>query len=157
MADSIPMHAEILYCFAKVRTQTEFTSRRSGGSAGRVDQSRNYCPKGTFLMRLRIRPSPVWKQRDLCRVAVVKFSFEENDEIWVAFDRDDQTRFEEAIALCKNHGIKVGRSNPCFEVWLILHIQEYNQIRPSNQMQALLSKLRPEYDKRGANKSIVTN
>ena len=86
-----------------------------------------------------------------------KNSFEENDEIWVAFDRDDHPRFEEAIALCKNYGIKIGRSNPCFEVWLTLHIQEYNQIRPGNQVQALLSKLRPEYDKSGAKKSIVTN
>ncbi len=93
----------------------------------------------------------------MCRVAVVKFSFEENDEIWVVFDRDDPPRFEETIALCKSHRIKIGRSNPCFEVWLILHIQEYNQIRPSNQVQALLRKLRPEYDKSGAKKSIVTN
>lgn len=81
-----------------------------------------------------------------------KNSFEKNDEIWVVFDRDEHPRFEEAIALCENHGIKIGRSNPCFEVWLILHIECYDQYRPRNQVQALLSKLRPEYNKSGAKK-----
>lgn len=81
-----------------------------------------------------------------------KNSFEENDEIWVVFDRDEHPRFEEAIAHCKNHGIKIGRSNPCFEVWLILHIEDYDKIQPRNQVQALLSKLRPEYNKSGAKK-----
>ena len=79
-----------------------------------------------------------------------KNSFEKNDEIWVVFDRDDHPRFEEAIAFCRKNGIKIGRSNPCFEVWLILHIRDYNQIRPRNQVQALLSNLRPEYGNSGS-------
>ena len=46
-------------------------------------------------------------------------SFEKRDQVWAVFDRDDHPRFDEAIALCERHGIRVGRSNPCFELWLI--------------------------------------
>ena len=46
-----------------------------------------------------------------------KDSFEENDQVWAVFDRDEHPRFDEAIALCDGHGVLVGRSNPCFELW----------------------------------------
>lgn len=76
--------------------------------------------------------------------------FERNDEVWAVFDRDNHPRFEEAIRLCEENGIKVGRSNPCFEVWLILHLQDYDKLLSSQQVQDFLGKLRPDYNKRGA-------
>ena len=47
-------------------------------------------------------------------------SFEENDEIWAVFDRDHHPNFNGAVDRCHQAGVGVGRSNPCFEVWLIL-------------------------------------
>ena len=42
-------------------------------------------------------------------------------------DRDKHKRFDEAITLCEKNGINVARSNPCFEVWLILHMVDYDR------------------------------
>lgn len=53
--------------------------------------------------------------------------FEEHDEVWVVFDRDEHARFDEAVSLCKANRIGVARSNPCFEVWLILHMADYDR------------------------------
>ena len=78
-----------------------------------------------------------------------KNSYEENDEIWAIFDRDEHPKFEDAVNKCENSGIKVGRSNPCFELWLILHEQDYDQYLNRHQVQKKLSKLVPGYDRSG--------
>ncbi len=46
------------------------------------------------------------------------------DEIWCVFDVDDHPRIQEAKVQAKANGIKVAISNPCFELWLILHFRE---------------------------------
>ena len=51
-----------------------------------------------------------------------KDSYEERDEVWAVFDRDDHPRFDEAVRECEQQKVGVGRSNPCFELWLILHV-----------------------------------
>ena len=79
-----------------------------------------------------------------------KDSFEEGDEVWAVFDRDQHPRFQEAVALCKQKGIEVARSNPCFEVWLILHEQDYAKPNSRHQVQRVLQNLRPEYNKKGS-------
>ena len=73
-------------------------------------------------------------------------SFEENDQVWAVFDRDEHPRFDEAVALCEQYGVHVGRSNPCFELWLILHETEYDRAEARHGMQKILESLRPEYD-----------
>ncbi len=79
-----------------------------------------------------------------------KDSFEKRDEVWAVFDRDAHPRFQEAVALCDQHGIKVARSNPCFEVWLILHERDYNKPNRRDKVQRELQKLRSDYDKKGS-------
>lgn len=77
-----------------------------------------------------------------------KDSFEKGDRIWAVFDRDAHPRFEEAVALCKQHGVGVARSDPCFELWLILHERNYDQPCDRREAQRELEHLRPEYDRR---------
>lgn len=79
-----------------------------------------------------------------------KDSFEERDQVWAVFDRDDHPRFNEAVELCRNHGIGIGRSDPCFELWLILHEQDYDRPNGRHAVQAELRRLRPEYEIDGA-------
>lgn len=74
-------------------------------------------------------------------------SFEEADQVWAVFDRDSHPRFAEAIALCESRGVRVGRSNPCFELWLILHERDHTRHEGRDRMQSILGELRPEYDK----------
>ncbi len=79
-----------------------------------------------------------------------KDSFEKGDRIWAVFDRDAHPRFEEAVALCKQHGVGVARSDPCFELWLILHERDYDKPCTRQEAQRELKRLRPEYDRDGA-------
>ena len=75
-----------------------------------------------------------------------KNSFEENDEVWAVFDRDEHPNFDDAVSLCQANSVGVARSNPCFELWLILHERDYDRPNHRNAVQRALKKLRPEYD-----------
>lgn len=77
-----------------------------------------------------------------------KNSFEEKDEVWAVFDRDEHDRFSEAVDRCKAHGVRVARSNPCFELWLILHEADFDKPGDRKDVQRKLQQLRPEYDRR---------
>ena len=73
-------------------------------------------------------------------------SYEENDEVWAVFDRDEHPNFDEAVGLCEAKSIGVARSNPCFEIWLILHETEFDRPDGRHAVQAHLQTLCPEYD-----------
>lgn len=75
-------------------------------------------------------------------------SFEENDEVWAVFDRDEHPNYDEAISLCQANNVRVARSNPCFELWLILHERDYDRPDHRHAVQRKLKELRPEYDNR---------
>ncbi len=59
-----------------------------------------------------------------------KYSFQENDEVWLVFDTDKdkgnsrKTQIEHIRAYCEetSHWF-IAQSNPCFEVWLYYHFQ----------------------------------
>jgi hypothetical protein len=79
-----------------------------------------------------------------------KSSFESKDQVWAVFDRDEHESFDIAIELCTRHGVNIGRSNPCFEVWLILHEEEFHRPDDRHQVCRHLRCLCPEYDPHGA-------
>lgn len=54
-------------------------------------------------------------------------SFTDRDKYWAIFDRDEHPCYYEAINSCRNNGIELGISNPCFELWLLLHIDNYDK------------------------------
>jgi hypothetical protein len=71
--------------------------------------------------------------------------YERADEAWAVFDRDEHMHFDSAVRMCKENGIKVARSNPCFEVWLILHYEEFHKPDERDQVLAHLCSLCPSY------------
>jgi hypothetical protein len=77
-------------------------------------------------------------------------SFEEGDEVWAVFDHDAHPKVKEAVKKCEDNDVGVARSNPCFELWLILHKANYDKPDEQKKVQAHLKKLCPEYNKRGA-------
>lgn len=79
-----------------------------------------------------------------------KHSFEKQDQVWAVFDRDEHPEFQPAVLMCEHSGVRVARSNPCFELWLILHDRDYNRPNHRRQVQADLKALRPEYDPKRA-------
>ena len=48
------------------------------------------------------------------------------DELWCVFDVDQHERLAEALSDARNSGINVAVSNPCFELWLVLHVRDQN-------------------------------
>ncbi len=79
-----------------------------------------------------------------------KDSFEEGDQVWAVFDRDQHPNFDEAVRLCEDNGVHIARSNPCFELWLILHEGDHDRPENCRDMQRKLEHLRPEYEIDGA-------
>ncbi len=72
------------------------------------------------------------------RVQAVNRSF---DEVWCIFDRDDHHRFGEAIQAAANADIPTAVSNPCFELWLILHVTEQTAHISTARAQTLAEQL----------------
>lgn len=46
------------------------------------------------------------------------------DETWCVFDRDEHDRFADACTMARDNGFELAISNPCIELWLLLHFRE---------------------------------
>jgi len=62
----------------------------------------------------------------LVNEAIKRKSRENFSKVWVVFDKDDNSDFDEAIKLAKENDIEVAWSNESFELWLLLHFQDLN-------------------------------
>ena len=80
--------------------------------------------------------------------------FEEQDQVWVVFDRDEHERFDESVSLCETNGIGVARSNPCFEVWLILHMVDYDRQDDRHRVKDEFGRLASEHGLELSGKAI---
>lgn len=74
-------------------------------------------------------------------------TYEKGDEVWAVFDRDEFPNYNQALSVCNDHGVHVARSNPCFEVWLLLHFDTYDRDEHRHKTQKALEAVCPEYDK----------
>jgi hypothetical protein len=83
------------------------------------------------------------------RGRALKSSFEEGDQVWAVFDRDEHPKVSEALELCRVAKIGVAYSDPCFELWLILHHNEFDRPDDRHQVQSALSKVCKSYDPKG--------
>lgn len=49
---------------------------------------------------------------------------DKDDEVWCVFDVDDnEEKITEAVDKAKENNIKIALSNPCFEIWFLLHFE----------------------------------
>jgi hypothetical protein len=46
------------------------------------------------------------------------------DAVWCMFDRDIHPNVPEALELARRNGVEVVMSNPCIELWFILHFED---------------------------------
>ncbi|MDD9964120.1 MAG: RloB family protein [Gammaproteobacteria bacterium] len=56
-----------------------------------------------------------------------RLGYADFDEIWCVFDRDEHPDVNSAIEEARQSGIETAMSNPCFELWLVLHVQEHSK------------------------------
>ena len=75
-----------------------------------------------------------------------KDSFDSCFRVWAIFDRDEHTNVVEALMMAAERRIEVGFSDPCFELWPLLHLTEYGAQDGRHQVQARLKARMPKYD-----------
>lgn len=69
------------------------------------------------------------------------------DSVWCLFDIDEHPEIGEAKEMARDNGIELAISNPCIELWLLLHFQDNPGAQLGAKMLALLKKHVPKYDK----------
>ncbi len=69
------------------------------------------------------------------------------DEVWCVFDRDEHERFHDACTMARANAFKLAVSNPCIELWLLLHFRDSPGARHRHDVQAMLASFIPSYDK----------
>ncbi|NNA93456.1 RloB family protein [Pseudomonas gessardii] len=73
-------------------------------------------------------------------------SFSSCFRVWTIFDRDEHPLVEESILLAKEHKIDVAFSDPCFEIWPILHLQNYGAQDHRHEVQKKLAEMMNTYE-----------
>ena len=76
-----------------------------------------------------------------------KDSFESLYEVWAAFDRDDHPNDKvlRAMELARGNGINLAYSNPCFEVWGLMHFSCYAKPGHHHEVQQALKTMLTNY------------
>lgn len=69
------------------------------------------------------------------------------DQVWAVFDIDDHPKVTEAKQLAIANDILLGVSNPCFELWALLHFADQRGHIERSKLRAELQKHLPGYDK----------
>ncbi len=92
-----------------------------------------YNNKSVFievLKRLTTDSSPAVVIKQLNNFSK-EFNLKEGDELWMVIDRDKQSWSTQQIAevarLCNQKRYGFALSNPCFELWLLLHRKDINE------------------------------
>jgi hypothetical protein len=70
------------------------------------------------------------------------------DDVWCVFDVDEHPHLAEALDLAKNSNVNVALSNPCFELWALLHFQDQNEQMHRHEAQQALKVFLPKYEKK---------
>ena len=70
------------------------------------------------------------------------------DEVWCVFDVDDFPDIAGAVRLATREGFSVAVSNPCFELWLLLHFEQHTaHLSGYDSLRPRLGKHLVDYDK----------
>lgn len=69
------------------------------------------------------------------------------DEVWCVFDVDRHPNLPEAKQQATHNGISLAISNPCFELWALLHLQEHSSHAEGKTIFQLLKRRFPGYQK----------
>jgi hypothetical protein len=69
------------------------------------------------------------------------------DEVWCVFDVDEHHYLPEARQQAADNGIHVALSNPCFELWVLLHFRNQTAHIDRHKVQHACREHLPAYEK----------
>jgi hypothetical protein len=78
-------------------------------------------------------------------------------KVWAIFDRDDHPNIPEAFDQATANGIDVAFSDPCFEIWLLLHHQDHRAAIARESLFKLCDKCMPGYAKKAPFNDLYPN
>ena len=66
-----------------------------------------------------------------------EYGLSAEDELWIVIDRDRWTPRELSTVCtqCRQKGYRTAVSNPCFELWLLLHVKQMDEYSPEEILQ----------------------
>ncbi len=76
----------------------------------------------------------------------------DHDHVWAVFDveaPEPHARLNEAIRLAHKHQVSSAISNPCFEIWLLLHFQDQTSYLDNAAVRHELKKCACKYSDKG--------
>jgi hypothetical protein len=85
--------------------------------------------------------------KSLVEYAKQKKENEDYSDVWCVFDDDGRPDIEEALNVARNQELEVAFSNPCFELWYLLHYEYSTQPCNQSTMLGRLKKHVPDYTK----------
>lgn len=133
----------IIFCEGK-RTEPEYFD------AFKLEYPRSIfsieCVKGAGVPKTLLEKALEFK-KDAKRRGGKGRSFAENDSIWIAFDCDEHPEVRETIQRARSHDIGVAFSNPCFELWLVLHVEDFDRPVHRHELQKHCERRCPGYDR----------
>jgi hypothetical protein len=71
-------------------------------------------------------------------------------QVWAMFDRDEHPKITESFKMAKDNNVYVAYSNPCFEIWPMLHIKDITADIHRHALQKKLEKIIDGYDSKGS-------
>lgn len=83
---------------------------------------------------------------DKCLEKKSAFNRNSGDEAWAVFDRDAHEDYDASIDRCDASGVGVAVTNPCFELWILLHQERFDKPDDRHQVQKRCSESMAEYD-----------
>lgn len=70
-------------------------------------------------------------------------SFADRDTFWIVCDRDEHPLLEQTVNDAARCGIEVALSDPCFELWLLLHLEDFDKPDDRHELKRRLGSLAP--------------
>lgn len=99
--------------------------------------------KATGVKHLPIDPHKVGKDplRVLKAALDRRGQDDDFDSVWIVVDVDDHAHFDELFRRAEQSGVRVVVSNPCFEIWLLWHLQDHRRSDTGKTLQKVLKGL----------------
>jgi hypothetical protein len=107
--------------------------------------------RGNTAINLIIDPSPGVPLKLVERAVARKKRDSEIDECWCVFDVEwprNHPNLDRALRLAESEGVNVAVSNPCFELWLILHFQNQTAFLDNRDAESVSCRLDGRQGKR---------
>jgi len=86
------------------------------------------------IRRIKSASSPVHILAELDKIKS-EYKWRQDDELWMVVDKDawKAKHLSTVARLCNQKNYFLAVSNPCFELWLLLHVKDIPKCSPSDQ------------------------